>query len=80
MTKVCEILTADPPGANARISFQTFKDIYTYLVAYLERETPRSHVDDVCKYLQTEWAARQDDMIHPRNFTHPECPKLSFMA
>ena len=56
MTKVCEILTADLPGANARIPFDKFKYVYIYLVSNVERETPRKHVDDVCQYLETEWA------------------------
>ena len=56
MSKVCEILTADPPGANSRIQFDKFKYIYIYLVSNVERETPRKHVDEVCQYLETEWA------------------------
>ena len=55
MTRVCEVLTADPPGANARIKFEIFKDIYTYLVTQVEKVTSKRHVENVCNYLQNEW-------------------------
>jgi hypothetical protein len=55
MTKVCEILTADPPGANARIPFEKFKEIYSYMASSVEVDIPRKHVEEVCNYLETEW-------------------------
>lgn len=55
MTKVCEVLTADPPGANARIKFDVFKELYLYLVMHVEKTTSKKHVEDVCHYLQNEW-------------------------
>jgi hypothetical protein len=33
-------------------------------------------VKQVIDYLANEWVIRQNGMIHPRNFIHPECPKL----
>lgn len=56
MTRVCEVLTADPPGSNARIKFDVFKEIYTYMGVEIEKSTSKKYVDEVCTYLQTEWA------------------------
>lgn len=56
MSKVCEILTADPPGANYRIKFEVFKEVYTYLVTQIEKSTSLKHVEEVCNYLKSEWA------------------------
>ena len=55
LTKVCQVLTADPPGANARIKFDVFKEIYEFLAVQVEQSTPKTHVDEVCAYLQSEW-------------------------
>jgi hypothetical protein len=76
LLKVCELLTSDPPGANARISFEQWKDFYRYL-ARLEGGIDDGHVDKVLNYLQKEWVIRQNGLIHPGNFLHPECPKLN---
>lgn len=78
MTKVCEVLTADPPGANARIKFTIFQKIYEFLATQVEKTTPKKHVDEVCNYLTQEWI--RDEYIHPKHFTHPECPNLSFLV
>lgn len=75
LMKVCELLTSDPPGANARISFEQWKKYYRYL-AQLDGEISESHIKQVIDYLANEWVIRQNGMIHPRNFIHPECPKL----
>ncbi len=56
MTKVCEILTSDPPGSNARIKFEVFKEIYVYLITQVEKSTPMKYVEEVCSFLQSEWA------------------------
>lgn len=77
MSKVCEILTSDPPGSNSRIKFDVFKEIYTYLITQVEKSTPMNYVEEVCSFLETEWVKRQDGLIHPKNFTHTDCPKLS---
>ena len=73
--KICELLTSDPPGANARIPFEQWKDFYRYL-AQLDGEISEEQVKNVVDYLQHEWVIRQNGMVHPRNFLHPECPKL----
>ena len=56
LTKVCEILSLDPPGANARIKFDVFKEIYLYLITQVEKSTSPRYADGVLNYLQTEWA------------------------
>ena len=55
MSKVCEILTSDPPGSNARIRFELFKEIYVFLISQVEKSTPLKYVDEVCSYLDSEW-------------------------
>ncbi len=55
MTKFCEILTSDPPGANARIKFEVFKETYLYLITQIEKSTSSKYAEEVCSYLQTEW-------------------------
>lgn len=55
MTKVCEVLTTDPPGNNARIKFEVFKEIYMYLISQVEKTTSKKHAEDVCSYLEKEW-------------------------
>ena len=56
MTRVCEVLTMDPPGNNSRIKFEVFKDIYIYLISQVEKKTSKKHAEDVCTYLEKEWA------------------------
>lgn len=75
LIKICELLTSDPPGANARIPFEQWKTFYEYLSA-LDGEISEQHRKQVLDYLTNEWVSRQNGMIHPRNFVHPECPKL----
>jgi len=75
LIKICELLTSDPPGANARIPFEQWKKFYRYL-AELDGDVSEQHIKQVIDYLATEWVIRQNGMIHPRNFIHPECPKL----
>ncbi len=55
MSKVCEILTTDAPGSNARIKFDTFKEIYTYLITQVEKSTSMKYVEEVNSYLESEW-------------------------
>ncbi len=55
MTRVCEVLTSDPPGSNARIKFTVFKEIYMYLISQVEKMTSKKHAEDVCAYLEKEW-------------------------
>ncbi|UJR33684.1 hypothetical protein I4U23_021113 [Adineta vaga] len=75
LIKICELLTSDPQGANARIPFDVWKKYYRYL-AELDGDITEQHVKQVIDYLANEWVIRQNGMIHPRNFIHPECPKL----
>ena len=75
LIKICELLTSDPPGANARIPFDQWKKFYRYL-AELDGEIRQEQIQEVIDYLANEWVIRQNGMIHPRNFIHPECPKL----
>ncbi|CAF0752473.1 unnamed protein product [Didymodactylos carnosus] len=76
LTKLCELLTSDPPGANARIPFEQWKKFYRYL-AELDGDISEKHIKEVIDYLANEWVIRQNGMIHPRNFSHSECPKLA---
>ena len=55
MSKVCEVLTSDPPGSNARIKFTTFKELYIFLISQVEKSTSKKHAEEVCLYLETEW-------------------------
>ena len=75
MIKICELLTSDPPGANARIPFEQWKEFYRYL-AHLDGEISEQRMKLVLNYLEREWVVRQNGMIHPKNFLHPECPGL----
>ncbi|CAF3541151.1 unnamed protein product [Rotaria socialis] len=75
LIKICELLTSDPPGANARIPFEQWKKYYRYL-AEIDGDIREPHIKEVIDYLANEWVIRQNGMIHPRNFIHPECPKL----
>ena len=75
LIKICELLTSDPPGANARIPFEQWTKYYRYL-AQVDGDISEEHLKKVLNYLQNEWVLRQNGMIHPRNFLHPECPKI----
>jgi hypothetical protein len=55
MTKVCEVLTSDPLGANARIKFTVFKELYMFLISQVEKSTTKKHAEEVCLYLESEW-------------------------
>lgn len=68
-------MTSDPPGANARIPFEQWIHFYQYL-AQLDGEISEKHQENVIDYLEREWINRQKGMIHPKNFLHPECPKI----
>ena len=53
MKTVCEILTADPEGGPARISFSLFQDLYKYL-AQIDGDISQQHINDVINFLQIE--------------------------
>ncbi|CAH1786351.1 unnamed protein product [Owenia fusiformis] len=75
MKTVCEILTADPDGGPSRIPFPLFKDLYTYL-AKVDGEISQEHINEVTSHLQY-YVDKQEGYVQPRNFTSPDCPKLS---
>nr|XP_015210464.1 PREDICTED: ropporin-1-like protein isoform X2 [Lepisosteus oculatus] len=47
----CEILTEDPEGGAARIPFDTFVTLYTYL-AQLDGDVPQEHIDSFLHSLE----------------------------
>lgn len=49
----CEILTEDEEGAAARIPFDTFVGLYTYL-AHLNGDLPQDHIDSFLSSLQPQ--------------------------
>jgi len=51
MKTICEVLTADPEGGAARIRFQLFKDLYSYL-AQIDGEISADHISSVLTHLQ----------------------------
>ncbi len=53
MKTVCEILSADPEGGPARIPFNLFKELYSYL-ATIDGEISQQHINDVINHLQYE--------------------------
>uniref|UniRef100_A0A3B1J7Z3 Ropporin-1-like protein n=2 Tax=Astyanax mexicanus TaxID=7994 RepID=A0A3B1J7Z3_ASTMX len=63
----CEILTEDPEGGAARIPFDTFVTLYTYL-AKLDEDIPQDQIDSFLLSLQ-EPVQRQGGMVQPTNFT-----------
>ena len=51
MKAICEILTADPDGGPARIPFQLWKDLYTYL-AQVDGDISQEHREAVISHLE----------------------------
>ncbi|KAM7390641.1 hypothetical protein PAMA_008702 [Pampus argenteus] len=64
----CEILTEDEPGGAARIPFNTFTKLYTYL-AHLDGDMPQVHIDNFLSSLQPQ-VQLQQGMIKPLDFIH----------
>ncbi|KAF7214063.1 ropporin-1-like protein isoform X2 [Nothobranchius furzeri] len=64
----CEILTNDEEGGAARIPFDTFVQIYTYL-AHLDGVVSQSHIQTFLKSLQPQ-VELQHGMIKPLDFIH----------
>ncbi|XP_036934253.1 ropporin-1-like protein isoform X1 [Acanthopagrus latus] len=64
----CEILTEDEEGGPARIPFNTFVKLYTYL-AQLDGDMPQDHIDNFLNSLQAQ-VELQDGMIKPLDFIH----------
>ncbi|KAK1172792.1 ropporin-1-like protein isoform X1 [Acipenser oxyrinchus oxyrinchus] len=70
----CEILTADPEGGAARIPFETFRFLFTYLNNF-DGEMPQDQIDSYLNSLKEE-AKQQFGMVQPLNFTGLNKPKL----
>ncbi|XP_042366757.1 ropporin-1-like protein isoform X2 [Plectropomus leopardus] len=64
----CEILTEDEEGGAARIPFNTFVQLYTYL-AHLDGDMPQDHIDSFLRSLQAQ-VELQCGMIKPLDFIH----------
>lgn len=74
MKVICEILTRDPEGGAARVPFDLFKELYTYL-AQIDGEISEEQIESVFTYLQYH-VDKQSGVVQPRNFLNPDCPKL----
>ena len=59
----------------ARIPYDLFKKLYTYL-AEVDGNITQEHIESVLAYLDND-AAKNENMIGPAHFTHAFCPKLS---
>ncbi|CAK6951874.1 ropporin-1-like protein isoform X1 [Scomber scombrus] len=64
----CEILTEDEEGAAARIPFDTFVKLYSYL-AHLDGDMSKDHIDNFLNSLQPQ-VELQQGMIKPLDFIH----------
>ncbi|XP_019110445.1 ropporin-1-like protein [Larimichthys crocea] len=62
----CEILTEDEEGGAARIPFDIFVNLYTYL-AHLDGDMPQDHIDKFLSSLQPQ-VNKQNGMIQVSNF------------
>ncbi|XP_037312013.1 ropporin-1-like protein [Pungitius pungitius] len=62
----CELLTEDEEGGPARIPFNTFVKLYTYL-AHLEGDMPQDHIENFLRSLQAQ-VNKQGNMIQVSNF------------
>uniref|UniRef100_A0A667ZIJ8 Ropporin-1-like protein n=1 Tax=Myripristis murdjan TaxID=586833 RepID=A0A667ZIJ8_9TELE len=60
----CEILTEDEEGGPARIPFDTFVKLYTYL-AHLDGDIPQDQIDSFLRNMQTQ-VDKQNGMIQER--------------
>ncbi|KAM8810955.1 ropporin-1-like protein [Eudromia elegans] len=70
MKYACEILTTDPDGGPARIAFETFAFLYSYL-AGIDGDIPEEKIEAFLVTIK-EQADRQAGMVQLRNFlTHP---------
>ncbi|XP_034416667.1 ropporin-1-like protein isoform X2 [Cyclopterus lumpus] len=66
----CEILTEDEEGGAARIPFNTFVKLYTYL-SHLDGDVPQYHIDNYLSGLRAQ-VELQRGMIKPLDFIHWE--------
>lgn len=75
LKSVCEVITKDLSGGQARVDFETFRFLYKYMAA-IDGEIPLRHVNEVLEHLSYD-VERQNGMIGPVNFTSESCPSLS---
>ncbi|XP_010776670.1 ropporin-1-like protein isoform X1 [Notothenia coriiceps] len=66
----CEILTEDEEGGAARIPFDTFVKLYTFL-AHLDGDMPQQHIDNFLSSLQPQ-VELQHGMIKPLDFIYQD--------
>ncbi|XP_054048811.1 ropporin-1-like protein isoform X5 [Rissa tridactyla] len=66
MKQACEILTRDPEGGAARIPFETFSFLYSYL-ASIDGEIPEEKTESFLHGIK-EQADQQSGMVLLRNF------------
>ncbi|CAL8320840.1 unnamed protein product [Boreogadus saida] len=64
----CELLTEEEEGSAARIRFDTFASLYTYL-AGLDGEVPPDHISSYLDNLRMQ-AELQGGMVKPSDFIH----------
>ncbi|NXT03576.1 ROP1L protein, partial [Jacana jacana] len=66
MKHACEILTKDPAGGAARVPFETFSFLYSYL-AGMDGEIPEEKTEAFLRGIK-EYADQQSGMVLLRNF------------
>ncbi|NWX02298.1 ROP1L protein, partial [Caloenas nicobarica] len=66
MKHACEILTKDPDGGAARVPFETFSFLYSYL-ASIDGEIPEEETETFLCGIK-EQADQQSGMVLLRNF------------
>ncbi|XP_015271954.1 PREDICTED: ropporin-1-like protein [Gekko japonicus] len=67
MKHACEILTEDPEGGAARVPYDTFAFLYSYL-AGLDEEIPQEKTESFLAALK-EQVARKEDMVGVADFS-----------
>ncbi|NXY18478.1 ROP1L protein, partial [Atrichornis clamosus] len=66
MKHACEILTSDPEGGAARIPFETFSFLYSYL-ASIDGEIPQQETETFLRGIK-EQADKHSGMVLLRHF------------
>ncbi|NWW81056.1 ROP1L protein, partial [Climacteris rufus] len=66
MKQACEILTSDPEGGAARIPFETFSFLYSYL-ASIDGEIPEADTEAFLQGIK-EQADKHSGMVLLRHF------------
>ncbi|XP_044513819.1 ropporin-1-like protein [Gracilinanus agilis] len=79
MKQACEILTEDPEGGPARIPFETFSFIFTYLSG-LDPDRTEKETKIFLKNLEETVADRKEGMIGVSDFFIEDKKKLQYLA